>query len=134
MKTLAVLRQLTWVQRRTLLVALVLLPSFAVLLRVGSPARFLLRQRGHETPGALADARAAARAVNLVAARLHATCLTRSLVLHRILAGRGIATMLRVGVRNEAGRVQAHAWLECGGVPVNDTAHGVRGFALLELP
>jgi hypothetical protein len=89
---------------------------------------------GTSAPGALADAVAAARAVNLVAARLRATCLTRSLVLHRILAGRGIATVLRVGVRNGGDGLHAHAWVECDGVPVNDTAHGLHGFAPLELP
>ena len=71
--------------------------------------------------------------MNLVAVRLGAACLTRSLVLQRILAGRGIATTLWVGVRNEGQGLQAHAWVECGGVPVNDTPHGIRGFARMDL-
>ena len=136
MKTWTVLRQLTCAQRRTLVLALVLLPLFAVLLRLSSPARLLSRvgARGTPGPGAMASALALARPVNLVAARLRATCLTRSLVLHWILARRGIGTELKVGVRNEGGGLHAHAWLECGEVPVNDTVRGVQGFVRLELP
>jgi hypothetical protein len=136
MKTWAVFRELTWTQRRTLVLALVLLPLFAVLLRRTSSGRMLSRMDacGTAGPGAVASALAAARPVNLVAARLRASCLTRSLVLQWVLARRGIGTELQVGVRNEGDGLQAHAWLECGGVPVNDTAHGVDGFARMELP
>ena len=136
MKTWTVLRQLTCAQRRTLVLALVLLPLFAVLLRLSSPTRLLARidAGGTPGPGALANALALAQPVNLVAARLRATCLTRSLVLQWILARRGIGTELKVGVRNEGDGLHAHAWLECGGVPVNDTVYGVDGFARMELP
>jgi hypothetical protein len=136
MKTWTVLRQLTWTQRKTLVLALVLLPLFGVLLRHTSLARLLSRVDvgGTAGSGAVVSALAAARPVNLVAARLRATCLTRSLVLHWILARRGIGTELKVGVRNEGDGLHAHAWLECGGVPVNDTVHGVHGFARMELP
>lgn len=136
MKAVTVWRQLTWAQRWTLLLALVWLPLFAIRVRRTSVAHLLSRTqvRAGVPPAAVADARAAARAVNLVAGRLRATCLTRSLVLHRILAGRGIATVLRVGVRNEGDGLQAHAWVECDGVPVNDTTQRVRGFARVELP
>ncbi len=136
MKTWTVLRQLTCAQRLTLVLALLLLPLFAVRLRLSSPARVLSRidAGGAPGPGALASALALARPVNLVAARLRATCLTRSLVLHWILARRGIGTELKVGVRNEGDGLHAHAWLECGGVPVSDTLHGVQGFVRLELP
>jgi hypothetical protein len=135
MKTWAVFRALTWAQRRTLLLALVLLPLFGALLRLTSLARLLSRtDAGHPGSAALASALAAARPVNLVAARLRASCLTRSLALQWILARRGIGTELKVGVRNGGDGLRAHAWLECGGVPVNDTVHGVHGFALMELP
>jgi Transglutaminase-like superfamily len=136
MKTWAVFRELTWTQRRTLVLALVLFPVFGVLLRLSSPARLFSRINAGGTPGpgALASALALARPVNLVAARLRATCLTRSLVLHWILARRGIGPVLRIGVRNEDVGLHAHAWLECDGVPVNDTMHGVQGFVRIELP
>ncbi len=136
MKTWAVFWELTWAQRRTLVFAIVLLPLFGVLLRHGSLARMLSRSDAGGTPDpmAIATALAAARPVNLVAARLRATCLTRTLVLQWILARSGIGTELKVGVRNEGEGLHAHAWLECGGVPVNDTVHGVQGFVRMELP
>jgi len=136
MKTWAVFRELTWTQRRTLVLALVLLPLFGVLLRATSLARLLSRTDAVCTPGSgtVASAFALARPVNLVAVRLRATCLTRSLVLQWVLARRGIGTELKVGVRMEVDGLHAHAWLECGGVPVNDSAHGVNGFARMELP
>ena len=136
MKTWAVFRQLTWPQRRTLVLALVLLPLFGVLLRRTSLVRLLSRMDAGGTgdSGAVASALAAARPVNLVAARLRATCLTRSLVLQWILARRGIGTELKVGVRNEGDGLRAHAWLECGGVLVNDTVDGLHGLARMELP
>ena len=136
MKTWAVFRELTWTQRRTLVLALVLLPLFDGLLRRTSLARLLSRMDARRTSGsgAVASALAAARPVNLVAARLRATCLTRSLVLQWILARRGIGTELKVGVLNRGDGLHAHAWLECGGVLVNDTVHGVHGFARMEVP
>lgn len=136
MKTWAVFRELTWTQRRTLVLALVLLPLFGGLLRRTSLARLLSRMdaRGTSGSGAVASALTVARPVNLVAARLRATCLTRSLVLQWILARRGIGTELKVGVRNEGDGLHAHAWLECGGVLVNDTVHGVHGFARMDVP
>jgi hypothetical protein len=41
-------------------------------------------------------------------------CLTRSLVLARLLARRGIPAKLVIGARAEP-RFTAHAWVECGG-------------------
>jgi hypothetical protein len=48
------------------------------------------------------------------------TCLIRSLSLVRALQSRGIQTELRIGVRLESGKLDAHAWVEYQGVPVND--------------
>jgi hypothetical protein len=56
-----------------------------------------------------------------MAARNHLypmTCLRRALVLQRMLAQRGIATKLEIGVRKEAGALAAHAWLEYDGQPI----------------
>ena len=50
-----------------------------------------------------------------------ATCLTRSLVLLRELRRSGLTGELRIGVRSVVGgRLDAHAWVECDGVPIND--------------
>ncbi len=51
------------------------------------------------------------------------TCLPRSLALQRMLARRGIASELRIGVRKEsngAGGIAAHAWVEVDGVPLGE--------------
>jgi len=39
-------------------------------------------------------------------------CLRQALTLQAMLAGQGIATLLRFGVRKETGRLFAHAWLD----------------------
>jgi len=62
----------------------------------------------------------AARAASVVdrVARHHPcrpTCLTRALALRWLLARRRIPATLRVGVRKEDARLQAHAWVECCG-------------------
>lgn len=47
-------------------------------------------------------------------------CLTRSLYLWWLLRRRGVGAKLRIGVRLEDGTLEAHAWVECDGIPVND--------------
>ena len=49
------------------------------------------------------------------------TCLTRSLLLGWLLRRRGVQSQLRIGVRLTQGALNAHAWVECEGVPVNDS-------------
>jgi hypothetical protein len=49
-----------------------------------------------------------------------ATCLPRSLALWWLLRRRGIAADLRIGVRKEGGRFEAHAWTEWRGTVLND--------------
>lgn len=60
--------------------------------------------------------------VNIAAlyAPFPATCLTRSLLLRWLLCRRGVASQLRIGVRVTQGVLDAHAWVEYAGVPVND--------------
>ncbi len=57
-----------------------------------------------------------------IAARNHLypmSCLRQALVLQRLLAGRGIRAELRIGVRKEADRLHAHAWVEYAGQVVS---------------
>lgn len=42
-------------------------------------------------------------------------CLPRSIALQRLLAARGLAARVRIGVRKEGGKLSAHAWVEVGG-------------------
>ena len=56
---------------------------------------------------------------------LHFTCLEESLGLWYLLRRQGIAPQLRIGVRKENGKFEAHAWVEHGGEALNqpEAAH-----------
>jgi Transglutaminase-like superfamily len=73
---------------------------------------------------ALAAAREIARLEQAAARRLffRANCLQQSLALWWLLRRRGISADLRIGARKEAGRFEAHAWVELDGTILNDVA------------
>lgn len=50
----------------------------------------------------------------------HPTCLQESLALWCILGRQGIPCDLRVGVRKQAEKFEAHAWVERCGMPLNE--------------
>ena len=65
---------------------------------------------------------AAARVTHLVEALYRRlpfspTCLTRSLVIYRLLRARGIPCQLRIGLRKSGAALEGHAWTETGQVP-----------------
>ena len=49
-----------------------------------------------------------------------ATCLEKSLVLWWLLGKQGIASSVRIGTRKTGQKFEAHAWVECEGVPLNE--------------
>lgn len=56
-------------------------------------------------------------------------CLVRSLAIQRMLRRRGIVqSELRIGVRVEAGKLLAHAWVELYGAVVGDSPGYVKSF------
>jgi hypothetical protein len=55
-------------------------------------------------------------------------CLARSLCLRRLLAGRGIEGILRIGVAREEGRLLAHAWIEWEGKPLGEREESIARF------
>jgi hypothetical protein len=134
-RKVARLAALPWRDRVTLAAA------FAALVLAEAGLRFLGLPR---TRRLLAPRRRAAvpppaeieRLVRLGAAACSAVypagCLPRSLVLERLLARRGAAPELRVGVRREAGELQAHAWVEVAGRPVGEPEGIELHFAPLE--
>ncbi len=73
---------------------------------------------------AINAAQSIARVIGIAAAHgiYRAVCLPRSMTLWWMLGRRGIASELRIGVRKEAGTFTAHAWLECQGIVLNDSA------------
>ncbi|MBK6555916.1 MAG: lasso peptide biosynthesis B2 protein [Comamonadaceae bacterium] len=125
-RRLARFRALSGPDRRTLLAAAAWMPIFWLSLRVLGLPRFQTRlQRGKTTANAampLADIQALGELVNIAARHTLGprTCLTRSLLLGWLLRRRGVASDLRIGVRLTNGVLDAHAWVEYDGIPVND--------------
>lgn len=75
------------------------------------------------------------RLVNIAACYgpIRAACLVRSLVLIRILSGRGVTGTLQIGVRKGASsQLDAHAWVEYEGIPVNDHPNVAKDFAVFD--
>ena len=124
--------RLSAAERSALAQALALLPLTALALRVVGFRRcqaMLARLApvaasppGRDEVAVLGQARAVARMVEAAARRgpYRATCLPRSLALWWLLRRRGIDGDLRIGVRKEPGRFEAHAWVELRGVVLND--------------
>lgn len=63
---------------------------------------------------------------------IRAACLTRSLAICRFLGAEGIhGAVVRIGVRPEGTRLEAHAWVEFGGEVIGDSVAHVSRFAEL---
>jgi Transglutaminase-like superfamily len=129
---LAKLRRLTNSERRLLLRALAMLPLIALALRVAGLRRvqaFLARLsplsgRARDDHVASMHAKHVARLVSVAATHgpYRAKCLPTALALQSILRRRGIQADLRLGVRKDSGRIEAHAWLEHRGIALIDSA------------
>lgn len=127
-------------ERWLLLEALVLLPAAKRALRLGA-LRHLPRSASNLRPSAAADfgpqaghelagaqmVEKAQRVASVVAAAarngpFRASCLEQSIALLWLLGRRGIPARLRIGVRKQREELEAHAWVESGGVVLNDSA------------
>ena len=119
-------RALSGADQRTVLAAGAAMPVFWLGLHVLGLARFqaslqrLPVARSRSIP--LADIQVLGQLVNIAARPTLGprTCLTRSLLLGWLLQRRGVQSHLRIGVRLTQGALDAHAWVECEGIPVND--------------
>lgn len=113
-------------QRRTVLAAALLLPAFRFglwLLGLRRWRQFTVGRLGTVPAAAdLAHAQSVGQMVNLAAGfgPWRANCLARSLLLEWMLRRHGVPVALRIGVRRQADALEAHAWVESNGVPVND--------------
>src|SRR5262249_55317958 len=56
------------------------------------------------------------------------SCLSRALALQGFLRDRGVAAVLRTGMRRRVGRLEGHVWVECGGRVVGDEESLVSGY------
>jgi hypothetical protein len=108
-------------------------PARAALLRAAAQNTTLPNATLPDTtlPGTtLQRAQTIARLVGIAAAHvpLDVACLHRSLVLWRLLRGRGIPCVLRLGAGTGGGAFEAHAWVECAGVALNEGADHLSRF------
>jgi len=93
-------------------------------------ARFVRRQGQWDGP-AHDVVPASVRMVALSASRAPVTakCLGRSLTLWALLGRRGVASEVVIGVRPGGEPLDAHAWVEVDGRPVNETQETVDSYA-----
>lgn len=133
---------LTPEERRIFLIALLLLPMIALGLRLRGlqglrralAGRNALIAADLDRECVLARSNAVARIV-VAAARYgpyQAKCLPVALTLAWLLQRQGIETHLRLGVRKEAARFEAHAWIEFEGIPLIDSPGIHERFAAFE--
>jgi hypothetical protein len=127
-------QRLTWPERGFFCLALFLLPVTALALRLMGLRRtqaVLMRltpspepQGENERGSPDQPARVIAELVRAAASHgpYRANCLKQSLVLWWLLRARGNDSNLYFGVRKAPGGMEAHAWVECGGRPLNDRA------------
>ena len=106
---------LTILWRLRILSTALVVPPLLRLMSLERLAGRLGRRASIKTPSA-SQQRAITARVEHVLRRLpepwNQTCLTRSLVLYHLLRRSGIPLDLCIGVRREAGSMEAHAWLE----------------------
>jgi hypothetical protein len=113
-------------ERGIVIAAMLRLPLFWIGLRLLGLQRLQARlQRtppGRATTPSLAELQRIGTLVNAAANQAlgPANCLTRSLYLWWLLRRRGVETDLRIGVRLADGALEAHAWVEHAGLPIND--------------
>lgn len=62
----------------------------------------------------------------------HPSCLAKSLALWWLLGREGIQSHLRIGARKENGKFEAHAWVELGGVALNEPEEHHRHYAAFD--
>jgi hypothetical protein len=61
-----------------------------------------------------------------------ATCLERSLVLWWLLERQGIASKVRIGTRKTGLKFEAHAWVECDGMALNEPEEEHKHYAAFD--
>lgn len=113
--------------RGVLVRALVMLPLVSrSLKRRGLKAtQASLQRRVSSRPKQITSMEKAALTARMVHAAVrhglgHPTCLEESLVLWWLLARQGIAADVRIGARKHGEKFEAHAWVECAGVAINE--------------
>jgi hypothetical protein len=63
---------------------------------------------------------------------VHPSCLAKSLTLWWLLARQGITSRLRIGIRKENGKLEAHAWVEREGAALDEPEELHRHYAAFD--
>ena len=123
-------RALERLARNLFLRAIVLLPLVALSLRwrgfgatQATLQRFLSNAHAEHDPALVnKDAAMTAHIVNAADRHglAHPSCLAKSLTLWWLLARQGISSHLRIGIRKEDEKFEAHAWVESDGIALNE--------------
>ena len=139
-------QRLTSRERWLLIQALMLLPITALLLRLVGFSRCqsvlcglapsVELPSGNQTEELIRRANVTARMVRAVSwhGLYRGNCLQQSLVLWWLLRRQGIGSDLRIGVRKESGRLEAHAWVELMGITLNEPENIHHRFAAFDRP
>jgi len=139
-KKLAKFYSMSTHEQHIVLIAVLLLPGFWLGLRVLGFNRFQRRLTRAAASGKppLSHDEMTALGTLVNSAAFHApgpaNCLSRSLFLQWLLRRRGVESELRIGVQLRRGRLDAHAWLEVGGRPVNDALGVAERYAAFNQP
>ena len=140
MSRLAKFLRLTWPERGLFFLALLLLSMIALGLSLFGFQRTKAALAGTAVSGATTDnnalsqARQTARIVTAAAryGPYKATCLPIALTLIWLLDRQGIETVLRLGVSKTDARLEAHAWVEYQGLPLNENQDVHERFAAFD--
>jgi len=121
--------RLGWNERLLLPGLAVLLTTIHVLIALFgyAPTRRWLERFSHNPrprPSRSHELNAARRLAEMAAIAgrnglVDATCLRQSLMVYYLLRRKGLAPSLKIGVRTDDGRLDAHAWVELDGVPLD---------------
>jgi transglutaminase superfamily protein len=128
--------------QRLLLRALAMLPLVSLSLRLGGfrVARAAL-QKTLAPPLPQMDSDSVNKRVVLTAhmvnvadrhGLVHPSCLAKSLTLWWLLGRQGITSRLRIGIRKENGKLEAHAWVEREGMALNEPEERHRHYAAFD--
>jgi hypothetical protein len=128
--------------RAVFLRAAVLLPVISASLRLGGfrATQSSLQKRLPRAPTRISDqssgttAESTALTARMVRSAAHRTwgspaCLEQSLALWWLLGRQGIASSVRIGTRQSEEKFEAHAWVECKGVALNEPEESHKYYA-----
>lgn len=119
--------------------AVVMLPLVSVSLRLRgfrSTQSSLQKSLSHRMDDDLAKKQAVLTAHMVHAADrhglVHPSCLAKSLTLWWLLGRQGIASRLRIGIRKENKKLEAHAWVERNGIALNEPEEHHRHYSVFD--